>query len=520
MILTGNWIGMNNIKRLAILLLFLFPSFLFARGSGGTKREIKDNEWILCVTEFDASRLPAAQRAAAGYIERELTKHLSGLDYKLRNSDEYYYHWTAAWLSEQSTAAKKLVEKQKQRDELIFKPLADWEYKAQLKKIDDEIVVLREGLDDAELKSPDIGIIPEFNVTKDNENGIFPPPPKKDKEYFFCKEQKANGFLSGTVSLYHERILVEVRLWSMWSRSYSFEDSIIFSIEDIDSALNELVGRLINLISGMEYSIIIVRAEPDNTVVVVDDQFASENGETGEIWRTPGPVEITAYAENHIPLTTVVDLNEGERADISFSLTPIPQAAFTVDTKSGEPAMVYRGSLFAGMTPLMLAGPLGEAEQVSVQTGDNRTTRAVFQINDNSKVLLDPIVPPASDRIEKARKSFYGAFGRLWIGLPICTLLWGTAQTFIGTTYDPDYSPTKSSESAANIWYYIQPAVLIVGGLLVADAIVRLIIYIYQGNKPGSILPPREAPLPEKTPLPTPDPLPTPTPLPTPLASD
>jgi hypothetical protein len=503
-----NGIGMNKISGLVILLLFLLAPLLFARGSSDTKRVIKDNEWMLCIADFDDTALPPGQKATAGYIEKELTKRLDGLDYRLRGKDEYHYYWTAAWLGEQSTAAKKLAEKQKQRDELVFKPLANWEYKAQLKKIDEELATLREQLEDTELKSPDIGTIPVFDVTKDNINGTYPAPPEKGREYFFCKEQKANGFLSGKVSLYHERILVEVRLWTVWGRAYSFEDSIIFSVEDIDTALDELVARLINAISGMEYSIIVVRAEPANTVIIVDDVFASNNGETKEMQRTPGPVELTAYAENYTPMTTTVDLNEGERADVSFSLTPVPQATFNINTKTGEEAMVYRGALFAGMTPLTLSGALGEAEQVAVQTGSNKTAHRVFQINDNSNIRLDPVTPAAGDRIEKARTSFYNAFGRFWVGLPVCTMLWGMSQSYVGTY---NIRPTTAMQDTASKWLTVQPVVLVVGGLLAVDVIVRFIIYVYQGNKAGAILPPREGPMPQLDPVPTASP-PTTTP--------
>jgi hypothetical protein len=482
---------MKKTKLLAVILIFLSSSALFALGKSDKKREIKDKEWVLCISDFDASLLPQSQRATVGYVEKELTKHLSGLDYKLRDADEYHYYWTAAWLGEQSAAAKKLAEKQKQRDELLYKPLSNWNYKAQLKTIDAEIEKLREQLEEAELKSPDIATIPAFNATADNINGIFPAPPEKNKEYSFCKDQKANGFLKGKASLYHERILVEVELWTVWSRSYSYKDSIIFSIEDIDMALNEFVVRLINSISGMEYSVIVVRAEPDNAVIVIDDQFAGGIGKTEEIQRTPGPVEITAYAADYIPVTTTVDLNEGERADVSFSLTHIPQEAFHIDTKSGEEATVYRGALFVGTTPLTLIGPLGGEEQVGVLTADNRSSHTVFEINDNSHIRLDPVTPPDNDRIEKARRGFYNAFGRFWVGLPICTMLWGMSQSYIGTY---NLNPTVSQLDTANKWVNVQPAVLIVGGILAVDIIVRFIIYVYQGNKPGTIFSPKETP--------------------------
>ncbi|MDR3301045.1 MAG: PEGA domain-containing protein [Spirochaetaceae bacterium] len=489
---------MGNYRTSAVVLcLFVLVSFstapLFAFGKGDTeKKELQEKNWMICLTDFDASELPPSQTVTSRVIMRQLINHLNGLDYKLRTTKEYDYYWTAAWLSAQSQIAKQIADKQSARDKLIFAGYTDWRYNQEKDKIDAEIELLRGQLDAVELTSPAISTIPIFTLAEENLTGTFPDPPAKSGEYFFCTAHKVNGFLSGKVSLYHDRFLVEVQLWTVWTRSYSYKDSIVFSIEDIDLALGEFASKLINSISGMESAELLVRAMPENAAIIVDDQFASDKGKTKTIQRTPGPVEITVYAEDYVPATETIELNEGEHTDMTFDLTPIPTGAYTIDTKTGEQASVYKGSEYAGTTPLTLTGPLGDYGQVSVQTEDDRSEQTIFQIVDNSKIILDPKIPPASDRIEKARKGFYGAFGRFWIGFPIAYILWSISGTFIATY---NANPTVAQYDHAYAWNYVSVGAWIGFGILLTDVLVRFAIYIYQGNRPGAILPPKPRPV-------------------------
>ncbi|MDR2865014.1 MAG: PEGA domain-containing protein [Spirochaetaceae bacterium] len=474
---------------LALFLFFLAARLLAADNEEAKKKEFRYIDWMLCVTEFDTSLLPPTQAAMGRTVEKELTAYLNGLDFKLRNAREYDYYWGAEWMNAQQEIAKKIAAKQTERDKLIFLDYTDWRYRREREKIDAEIQTLREQLENAELSSPNVARIPRFSVNENNINGIFPESPAQDNEYFFCKDNKLDGLLKGKISRYHERFLVEVQLWTVWTRSYSYKDTIVFSIEDMDTALREFASQLIDAISGMDYATVRVSAKPDNALIVVDGQLIGAHGKTEDIARTPGPVDITVYAQDHEPVTETVNLNEGEYADVLFELKSSPTGSYTVDTENGEQARVYQGGLFAGTTPLTLNGVVDSYGQISIQTEDKRTSQMIFQIKDKSSLSLDPKTPPPEDRVEKARKSFYGAFGRFWIGLPVGFILIGMSNTYINTyNIAPNTSGSGDHYDTAKTWINVQMGAFIGIGLLLADVLIRLTIYIYQGNRSGAIL--------------------------------
>jgi hypothetical protein len=480
-------------KRIILLIsLLTFPIIAHAEGKG-PRIEYKEREWLLCITDFDVKELPSSQSATAYTIEHSLSQHLNNLDYKLRSGGEYDYYWMATWLSNQSEAAKKLAAKQAERDKLYFQGYPAWRYKRELKKIDGEIAKLREELENTELNSPNIATIPKFTISADNQKGVFPTVPQTGREAAFCKSQKVNGFLRGSVKPYHNRLLVEIDIWTLWSNSYIYKDHIVFSLEDIDVALDEFSGRLINSISGMKNSVLVVKATPPTSVIVVDDQYIADNGETSDIIRTPGPVAINVYAKDHETINQTLKLNEGERTEIGFTLQPIPQGTFKISTKKGENASVYQGALFVGNTPLTLTGPIDGFGQISIETEDNdkdayKTAQTVFLIKDNSNVTIAPKPPAPEDRIEKSRKRFYRAYGRFWVGLPVALLLMGMSNSYVSAWYSSPVATQVSTIDKANAWVNVPTFAWIGIGLLAVDVVTNLIIYVYQANRAGAIL--------------------------------
>jgi hypothetical protein len=523
--------SIKNRSCFTILFFFIAVFSLSAFGKGELQEKKLNNlEWTLCITDFNVEGLPVTQSAIGVVVEKKLVDYFNGLDYKLRNIKEYDYYWNVLWMKSQNEVAKKIASKQADRDKLLFAGYANWRYKREIKKLNKEIEALQIELEDAELSDPALSILPRFTVSPDNLAGVFPQPPLKHGEYFFCQDKKADGFLQGKVSIYHERILVELSMWTVWTRSYSYTDTIIFSIEDIDLALHEFTAKLINSISGMEPASIIIRAQPSDASIVVDERF-SGRGVTEMIDRTPGPVDVVIYAEDYDTVNTTLDLNEGERADISFSLNHIPVGTYNVtvngkkgsaindksdengsaedgekisddvnndkkksaeaEKKSGnkkDDAAVYIGALYSGRTPLELSGSEGSNEAMAVETKSGKTSQIVFEIKDGSSFSLNPKAPPEIGRTEKARKGFYGALGRFWIGLPVAYMIMGFGNSYINThNYAAASRNDMSHYDDAIRWGDIQTGAAIGLGALGLDVIIRFIIYIYQGNKEGSI---------------------------------
>ncbi|MDR2467718.1 MAG: PEGA domain-containing protein [Spirochaetaceae bacterium] len=474
-----------------------------------------NTEWKLCITEFDVSGLPKARQALGLVVARNLVANFHGFKFKLRDNNEYDYYWTAAWMKNQHDAAQKIMEKQAQRDKLLFSGDADWKNAAQRRKLDREIDELRLTLDDAELESPTVAEKPRFSVTQDNRAGIFPQQPKTGSEYFLCFTQQTDGLVMGKITEYHGRILVELRLWTIWTRSFSYEDKALFSLEDIDLALSEFSARLINTLSGMKSSTLIVQAQPENAVIIVDDRHAGR-GNSEEIDHTPGPVEVTVYAENHITATEKIELREGERTTAQFNLKPIPVETVTIAATGDETANVYSEGLFLGTAPHKITGPLGQYRQINMETESGTTAQTLFRIDASAKPhILTPKTPPLHGRTEKARKSFYGALGRFWFIAPAAFFSAGLSNSMVDSFNAPSAFRTQERLDEANTWYTISMGFMIAAGVSLLEVFIRLGIYLYQGSKDGTIIVPKEKPAPVELPVALEEPQAVPEALPT-----
>jgi len=516
------------IRNLVLLKRYFFCFFIlglcpFLSAKGKTEPpEPNNKDTVVVITQFDVSDFPPERAAVGGVIARKLTTGLNGLDFKKRDGKEYDYYWSILWMKKQNEAAKKLASKQAERDKLIFSGSSDWKYKKDLAKVDKELETLRETLEAAELTDPSLAELPHFTVTTDNLAGVFPDPPTPGEEYFYCQDKKADAILKGKVHEYYGRVLLELEMWTVWDRSYSFKDKTIFSIEDIDVAMNELIIKLIDSISGMEASVLVVSAKPDTAAIVIDDNYAGK-GTSNPVHRTPGPVDVVVYADNYDTVNATLDVKENEEVKAEFDLKPLPVDDYTVDVteqkkskyvpEGEEPedkrAKVYQGAFFSGFAPLELSGLEGNFQQINVEQNainakkvkgkistfpETRHAQTIFQIGTKDNIDLTPKVSPAIGRTEKARKGFYGAFGRLWIGLPIAFVLMGIADSYLNSWKVLD--KTKFTDAAAReeqfnktkTWYNVKIGAGIGIGLLAADAVIRFFIYMYQANRESSIL--------------------------------
>ena len=484
---------MRNYGKYGLLCLFFTQTvLLFALGKAdSSKRTIYNTDWTLCITQFDVSSLPQSRAALGGVVTRILLEKFEGMEYKMRKNGEYDYYWKAAWLKTQTEAAKKMAEKQAERDKLLFLGETGWKEKQQRKKLDKEIAALRTTLKEIEINSPNVSERPAFTVSKDNSTGVFPAAPMTGTEYALCSTQKADGLLLGKISDYYGRILVELQLWSVWTNTVSYEDRALFSIEDIDLALGEFSARLINAISGMVPATIVVNAKPDNAVIIVDDHHAGR-GKSEEIDRTPGPVEVTVYAENHITATEKITLNEGERTEAEFELKQVPVDAVTIETTDKDAAKVYSGGLYVGPSPVTISGPLETYKQISVETKEGKTAQTLFQIQTPEQAItLRPTTPAPQGRTEKARKGLYGALGRFWIIAPLAFFSIGLSNSYADAfNLAPMQNRTPERRESATMWYNISIGCVIAAGVSLAEVVIRIFIYLYQGNKEGSIIVP------------------------------
>jgi len=474
-------------KGILLLTIFflLLSAELFARGkTEEPEKKPQNNEWILCVTDFDTSSLQKEKESIANVITRNLVENLKGINYRSRISPEHAYYEENAWTRQRSVAAKALATKMEERSLLLYKGEEGWKYKKNLSKIDIEIEKLKNAMEIAENEAPLINMEPEFSLTKGNLDFSFPPPPKEGDEYKFCQTQKADAFLAGTIMEFHGRYYLAVKLYNIFTKSFTNEDSIIFSPEDLDSALDEIIKKIMLTVSVNRPAAIIVKAEPKETLVLINKSFAGR-GETEVTEYSPGKVTISASAENYNSMVMEADLLPGELTEIDIKLTPLTYGNVLINSTSPH-ASVYQGALYVGEAPLTLRLPLNKLEYIElVSSNVNKGAGAFFtpeQADTFNSLSLGTSKVPPHGRVDKARRMYYWAWGGTWVtGIAA----WISYHSFLGYQNAVADAPVieQGFESNYMRMNYISAGAMIAVGAAVAYEIFHIGRYVNIANK-------------------------------------
>jgi len=402
-----------------VIIFISLNTYIFACGKkqADEEKEKQNNEWILCVTDFDTKSLPQSKLSVAGTITKKVVERFKDVNYRTRVSPEYAYYEGYAWYKARSEAAKKLSTKIEERSMLVYNGDAEWKYKQSLAKVDTEIEKLTVAFEEIDNNAPLINNEPVFKLTDGNLTLAYPEPPKAGGEYKFCKDQKADAFLTGKIIDFHGRYNISIKLYAVYTKNVVYEDSIIFSPEDLESALDELTSKLILLISGSKPAAIAVKTEPKDALVLINRSFAGR-GDMGVIERPPGKFEITASANEHESITRETELKAGQIAEVNIKLLPVNFVDIEIpETKAG--AVVYHGALYLGEAPLTLRLPANTMEYIDVKSKDGLTGSVVFNTPEDGdstySLPLKTRKPPVKGRVESARSLYYWMWGGVWI---------------------------------------------------------------------------------------------------------
>ncbi|MCL2759942.1 MAG: carboxypeptidase-like regulatory domain-containing protein [Treponema sp.] len=421
-------------KRCLFLIIFLiFSVQLFAMGARGQETPVRtqNDEWILCITDFDIKSLPAEKVIIAGVITRKLVERLDSINYRTRISPEYAYYEEHAWARARSTAAKALSARMDERSRQIYLGDPNWKFRQNIKRLDTDIERLRTALEEIDNNAPLINKEPVFKLTSGNINLNFPAPPEAGNEFRFCTTQRADAFLVGSVTDFHGRYYLSVKLYTVYTRSFVWEENIIFSHYDLEAALDDITRRLIIVLSGNPPAAIAVKAVPDDTLVLINRTFAGR-GETSLTEYPPGNVIITASAPNHDSITIETELNAGEYTEINIRLNPVE---FGVMEISGDQAgSIYHGALYVGRAPFTLRLPINQMEYVEMEAFNGHKGSIVFRTPDmpeySQSVNIRTERPLQKGRVNRERKIYYWAWGGQWIS---GIAAWIGYYTYLGT---------------------------------------------------------------------------------------
>jgi hypothetical protein len=451
--------------------------------------EIKtqNDEWILCIADFEMDSIPNNRSSISNSIMRNLVESLNRISYRARISPEYAFYEEAAWTRARSDAAKAIAAKQNERSLLVYRGDPNWRYIRNIERIDAEIEKLRLALEEVENNVPLINSEPVFGLTTDNMEFKFPSAPVTGNEYRFCLDQKADALLTGSITGFHERFIVSLKLYTVYTQSFVWEDSIIFSYNDLENAMEEIMRRLLTVLSGNEPAVLTVRAEPEDTLVLINQSFAGR-GQLEALEYPPGKITVTASAPNHESLTFETELFSAEKINITIGLMPIEYGNVEID--GVVVGRIYNGALYIGETPLTLRLPLNQMEFIELETPGNARSSTVFQaFGDNEfnySLAMPAAVPPSNGRVNKARRMYYWAWGSTWItGIAAWLTYYSYLNSYnvIRSNYNYSGAYDQSFYDSNTRMYYIRMGSIIALGVAVAFDIFFMSRYIYSANR-------------------------------------
>ncbi|MCL2185246.1 MAG: hypothetical protein FWB86_05245 [Treponema sp.] len=476
-------------KNRILFLFFLFIAFnipLFALGKkDDTVKKTQNDEWTLCITNINAESLHPERRIITEVILTELTERINTISYRTRISPEYTYYEEFAWASARSAAAKALAAKMEERSRLLFLGDPGWRYRQNIKKIDNDLIKLKENLETIESNAPLINNYPVFKLTSGNLNNTFPAAPDKGAESRFCTSQKADAFLTGEVTDFYGRFLYNVKLYTIYTRSFVWEDSVIFSHDDLDIALEEITRRLIIVLSGNEPAAVSITAEPEETLILINRTFAGRGRvEINEI--PPGKITVTATAHDHESINIETELNPNELVSLNFKLTP--NRYVDLDISGDKQGRIYQGALFAGDSPLTLSLPADQLEFIEFEARNSDKGTIVFQTPQLSDVVQNVTVRsralPPRGRVDKERRAYYWAWGGTW--------LTGIAAWIVYHSYNESNKAVQYAGSNRDFFntnqtlYNVSIGAMIAVGTVAAYSIYRAVRYLYTSNLPAT----------------------------------
>ena len=326
--------------------LIVFAAFpLCGRGrQEEEKRTPQNTEFVLCVASFDVSALPAGHHILGPILQRELVWDLERIHHRVRDGEELSRYEELAFIAATRDGAVKLAAKRAERDALLYRGYPRWKYRRELKEIDEELAALEAAFREAGEVRPLIEERPLFKISEANQGGIaFPPAPPRGGEDVFLETHKADAVLTGTLRMAYGRIYAEFRVFTRGA-SFVYEDSTIFSTEDLGDASDELKSRFMAALVNSPPARLTILAEPEDARIEVNNRSAA-SGETLEL--PPGPVRIAVSAGDHRSAGRELELEGGADETVSVILRPHTMGQLDI-VLPGPEAAVYMGALYVG----------------------------------------------------------------------------------------------------------------------------------------------------------------------------
>ncbi|MDR0731251.1 MAG: PEGA domain-containing protein [Treponema sp.] len=503
----------------AFLCLCFSAASLFSLGAGDdakeTEQQLRDPVWTLAITAFDTSALSPSNAALAQNIMRDLAGYIGKVSYRLRVSEEYAHYEGLARRTDLAAAALALANKRNERDRLIYRGEQDWKYRRDVKAVDAEIKKLEENYLKVQTAEILVETEPKFTLSPQNLEGLFPAPPAAGEEAQYCKNQKLDALIAGTIREYHDRLYVTHKLYVAYLDSYVFQDSILFSSEELTEAIEEFAGGITLAVTGLDPAELRIDTQPDDAQVFLDSAYAGR-GEISSPGRPPGTVILEVFADKHESVTAELDLKSGEITEVQVNLRPVETSALNITVPATEAAAVYQGSLYMGQAPITLELPAGVLEYVFVETPGGEEAKAIFLspspgalppairtgrrnglfaglfpsrgdlAGNNLSLVTGVPYDPKGGRVDKVRRGSYWAWGGVWVSAITAWLVNGHYNSVVNAYNNSSNRTREFYDRALQLRTLNYVGIGLVSAAVLID-IIQMLRYINTAGKDAPV---------------------------------
>lgn len=400
------------VRKLFLFTFILIPLFAYAVED----KVLRDtsSEWNVLVTDLICN----SSQDDAPYISRTLSsavyRQLSVIK-KHRMSDEEIAARREAIKAEYVDECQKALSKSYQDyDALLFKD-KDLKAKTTLKStISKDKRMLRKA---NRKKLTKIYVQRErdivfLNDAEDKETLLRSPIELASK----AKKDNLDYIVWGTMKMVEDVVVAEISLYSALFKKDLASVRITGDFETIYQELDKGLDAFYSDMLGKPWAKINVAVNSRDVDVFVDGKFVSA-GSLSNIILEPGEHTVLATGNNTSEEVKQVLLEEGQSADISFSVEPVQSKLFAISSFPAG-ADVYYNSIWQGKTPMVLNGAQGE---VVVSLDGYQNTRVFLEETAGNTIDFFPQreVFNKDDYLLDKRNDFYKNLTWFVLSIPI-----------------------------------------------------------------------------------------------------
>lgn len=486
---------------ICIALIILIPlSTLSALGSQEkveVETKVEKETSVVYICAVDTSLLPPEQQIAGRRIVHSILQLVGQTPERTRTTVESALYRDRLWREQKQSAGKALADAWKERDSLIFKGYSKQKYESELQRVQESIRTLQEKQQYLANNPPLVASTATLMLHKDNQNGTFAAIPADGDKNRFCGERGIDLLINGSLKSFYNRWLFSYEVYRFVDDSILFSDSIAFSPEELDTIFNQVASSLYQVLSGSPTGAVKITTDPGLASIFVNNSFQGR-GQTPVLEGPPGTLTVEITDSAFYPVEFSLEREAQSLSTATIVLEPIARSALQIIGPEGQQLRLYINGLYGGAAPLNLTLPnkvnqtkdslksLYSLQILAEDGSDSETQPLPLIISAQPGTITiseEMITPKPAHPVEKARKQFYGAFGRFWLALPVAFILNGVADTY-SNSYT--YSGNSDLLSRATTSYYSAQGAWVLSGLFLLESLYRLGSYVYIANTSSS----------------------------------